>query len=329
MSNILLSSDGLIKEVLRLWDVPSGAHARLINISENETYLVEAPGGYKSILRVHRENYHTPNAIACELAWSTALNESGGVITPAFLLGKNNQPIQVIRPKGQSNDRYMVMFEFIEGHEPDENQDLVAPFEELGEITAKTHNHSVSWKRPENFERMIWNLDAVFGSDPIWGRWQDGPNVTAEIRTKLERLEKVVCKRLLAFGQSSDRYGLIHADLRLANLLVHKGTTRLIDFDDCGLGWFLYDFATGITFMEDSSQVPALKKAWMKGYRKEREISEEEEAEIDTFVMLRRMALLAWIGSHKEVDIAEQLAPDFARITAELGETYLQKYDKR
>jgi len=32
---------------LELWDVPRDAHARLINLSENATYLVEASGGYK------------------------------------------------------------------------------------------------------------------------------------------------------------------------------------------------------------------------------------------------------------------------------------------
>ena len=39
--------------------------------------------------------------------------------------------------------------------------------------------------------------------------------------------------------------------------------------------------------------------------------------------MLRRLALLAWIGSHIEVDTAKELAPTFAPVTAELAEVYL------
>ena len=35
-------------------------------------------------------------------------------------------------------------------------------------------------------------------------------------------------------------------------------------------------------------------------YRSVHPLSEEDEAEIDTFIMLRRMALLAWISSHIE-----------------------------
>ena len=129
----------------------------------------------------------------------------------------------------------------------------------------------------------------------------------------------------LRFGRGPERYGLIHADMRLANLLVDGGTTRLIDFDDCGFGWFLYDFAAGISFMEDSPAVPALGEAWVAGYRKVRPLSGADEREIDTFVMLRRMALLAWIGSHSAVPEAAALAPDFARNSADLAETYLAR----
>jgi len=142
----------------------------------------------------------------------------------------------------------------------------------------------------------------------------------------LEKAEALVCQRLAAFGKGADRYGLIHADMRLANLLIEGETTCLIDFDDCGTGWLLYDFATGISFMEDHPQVPALRKAWVKGYRQVRALSDEDEAEIDTVVMLRRMALLAWIGSHIEAPEPQALAPHFAAGTVKLATAYLEKF---
>ena len=52
--------------------------------------------------------------------------------------------------------------------------------------------------------------------------------------------------------------------------------------------------------MEDDPRIPNLKSNWLKGYRKIRAISENDENEIETFIMLRRMALLAWVGSHIE-----------------------------
>jgi Ser/Thr protein kinase RdoA (MazF antagonist) len=55
-----------------------------------------------------------------------------------------------------------------------------------------------------------------------------------------------------------------------------------------------------------------------------RALPAEDEAEIDTMIMLRRMALLAWIGSHIEAPEPQALAPHFARTTAKLGQAYLQ-----
>lgn len=316
--------DVLANEALGLWDVPPDARARLINVSENATYLVEGTA-HKSVLRVHRENYHSHRAIECELAWSAALNRESEVMTPGVYTGRDGEVIQQGRVAALPHPRYMVLFEFVEGEQPDESHDLEGPFEDLGEIAARTHLHSVGWQRPQPFERLTWNLETILGTDPTWGHWRDAPNVTPEIEKLLARVEQTVTQRLTAFGSGPDQYGLIHADMRLANLLIGDRGTRLIDFDDCGLGWFLYDFATGISFMEDHPKVPELRAAWVHGYRKVRELSAAEEAEIDSFVMLRRLALLAWIGSHIEAPEPQELAPDFARVSAELGEAYLKK----
>lgn len=326
LDQLLSHLDTLANEALALWPLPDGARARLINVAENATYLVEAEGGFRAILRVHRKSYHSLRAIECELAWIAALSDANTVITPGHYLGRDGKAIQQARTNGLPTPRYMVLFHFVEGAHPSEAGDLSGPFEDLGEIAARTHLQSISWQRPEGFERLIWDLDTVFGPTPTWGNWRDAPHVDAAIVEVLEAVEATVTQRLTRFGKSPERYGLIHADMRLANLLIDANGTRLIDFDDCGLGWFLYDFAAGISFIEDDPQIPALKAAWLRGYRKVRDLSAGDEAEIDTFVMLRRMALLAWIGSHIEAPEPQALAPDFARTTAGLGRAYLERF---
>ncbi|MFX0541189.1 phosphotransferase enzyme family protein [Roseovarius sp. S4756] len=325
LADLLIHLERLAQQSLSLWDMPPNARARLINVSENATYLVEADGGWKAVLRIHREAYHTRRAIECELAWIAALKEARAVVTPDSYAGKDGEIIQEGRIETLENPRYMVLFEFVEGTEPDETGDLEGPFEELGEIAARTHEQSKTWTRPAQFKRLTWNVETIFGKQTNWGDWRHAPHVTPEVAAVLERVEARVRARLEAFGDGPDRYGLIHADMRLANLLTGPKGTRLIDFDDCGFGWFLYDFATGISFMEDDPRVPALKEAWVRGYEKVRPLTAEEKAEIDTFVMLRRMALLAWIGSHIEAPEPQAMAPDFARVTAELGTAWLDE----
>ena len=218
------------------------------------------------------------------------------------------------------------MFEFLEGKHPNEHQDLARQFEKLGEIAALAHNQSIRWTRPTPFKRPTWDLETILGPTPIWGKWTDAPNVTPDIKSLLERLEATLKDRILRFGTRPERFGLIHADMRLANLLIHNGEIRLIDFDDCGFGHLLYDFAAGVSFIEDSPQMPELKSAWTEGYQKIRQMSQSDKMEMGSFVMLRRLALLAWIGSHMDAPEPQALAPDFANGTATLAEAYLTKF---
>ena len=313
----------LVQESLHLWDLPEGASARLINLSENATFLAEAPGGDRIVLRVHREGYHSQRAIECELAWLDALAEVGAVATARCVPGRNGERVQSARIDGLDAPRHMVAFSFLEGEAPDEGGDMTGGFEELGRIAARCHDHALSWRRPEGFERLVWDERAVFGPSPTWGDWRDAPGVDSRVAPILERAEAAVRARLEAYGKAPHRFNLIHADMRLANLLVRDGQTQLIDFDDCGLGWFMYDFAAAVSFIEDDPRLPDLRSAWVQGYRSVRALPQEDEVEIGTFVMLRRMALLAWIGTHMEAPEPQSLAPDFAVRTARLAQGYL------
>ena len=329
LANLLVQLEKLVNKSLKLWDLPKDVTAELINVSENFTYLIENSSGFKAILRVHRENYHSRRSIECELAWIDALSKSGLIETPSYFFGVDGSAIQKCSIDGIHGSRYLVLFHFVSGSAPDEKENLEPFYEELGRLAGTCHNHVLSWKRPDNFERLIWDIDTIFGSNALWGNWRLAPEVTKEVQDKLERVELKIRSRLLDYGKGEKRFNLIHADMRLANLLVDQDSTRLIDFDDCGFGWFMYDFASAVSFIEDSPMIPYFKSAWIKGYRSVRNLSAEDEQEIDTFIMLRRMALLAWIGSHIEAPEPQKLSSGFAETTAKLGEIWLNSLDEK
>jgi Ser/Thr protein kinase RdoA (MazF antagonist) len=109
-------------------------------------------------------------------------------------------------------------------------------------------------------------------------------------------------------------------------LLIEKASVKVIDFDDCGFGWYMYDAATPVSFYEHEPQVPGLIESWKTGYRRVRPLSREDEAEIPTFVMLRRLLLVAWIGSHHETDLAKSMGLTYTNGTMELCEGYLRTF---
>ena len=276
----------LAEQSLSLWDLPAEARVRLINVSENTTYMVEALH-YKAVLRIHRENYHSFRAIESELAWLKALGFDTVIKTAGYYLGRDGCAIQSGKTDAMVHPRFMVLFHFVDGHAPHESGVLTDGFEVLGAIAARCHEHAISWVKPAHFERLTWNAEAVFGPAPIWGYWRDAPLVDGDIAAVLEEVENTVCARLTAFSKAPNCYNLIHADMRFANLLVGQEGTRLIDFDDCGHGWFLYDFAASISFIEDDPRILTFRSAWLLGYRPVRDLSARHEAEIDRFIVLR------------------------------------------
>jgi len=295
----------------------------LLNVSENATYRLDQ-GDRRVVLRVHRTGYHTREAIHSELTWIDALRDDGIVHTaPVVATPDGRDIVQVAHPDGE--ERYVVGFEWMNGVEPPEDR-LVDDFRTLGSIAARLHVHARQWERPAGFTRFTWDFDTSLGDRGHWGRWQDGLGVGDPELDVLGRCAATLQRRLDAFGKSPDRFGLVLADMRLANLLVDGPDVCVIDFDDCGLSWYLYDLGSSLSFIEHLPVVPELIDSWVEGYQRVAPLSQDEIDELPTFVMLRRLLLVAWIGSHSAVPEAQALGAPFTTVSCDLAETYLSNF---
>jgi Ser/Thr protein kinase RdoA (MazF antagonist) len=317
----------IAEAALRHYDLPVDATVRMVNLSENATYCVQAADGRRWALRIHRHGYHSIAAIESELAWLVDLRKQNVVVTPHPLRGKNGEIIQMVSHGLLDYSRMVVLSGWENGREPGINENLLEPFEMLGEITARMHAHARRWNRPSFFQRFSWDFETALGEQkPHWGSWRNGIGVDGAKARLFERTVGVIGNRLESYGEGNERFGLIHGDLRLANLLIEGAAIKVIDFDDCGFGWYMYDAATPLSFYEDTSQVPDLIEAWQVGYRKAGVLSREDELEIPTFVMFRRLLLVAWIGSHSESELARSMGESFGDGTVALCDGYLSKF---
>ena len=320
--------DELAAAALGRFDLSPAATATLWNVSENHTYRVDDPeSGSSYALRVHRAGYRTARQIESELQWVDALREDGAVATCVAVPAQDGERVVEVSVDG-FGARNVVLFEWLPGAAPDPEGDaVIAGFRTLGAVSARMHTHTRAWQPTPGFDRPAWDYERTLGAAGHWGAWQDGLGMGREERRLLDRLDAVIEARLEAYGQSSDRFGLVHADIRLANLLVDDGHVYVIDFDDAGFAWFMYDFATTVSFMEDHPRVPELRDAWLEGYRSVAPLDAADEAELDTFVMLRRLLLVAWIGSHHTFATeAAELGAAFTAGSCALAERYLSTH---
>lgn len=303
------------------------APLRLLSLSENATYLVDDAD--PMVLRVHRPGYHSLDGIRSELSWMTALREQTPVETPHLIRAVDSSDVVTARPAARDGCTLHVdAVTFIPGCTAEENPDAVG-FDELGRLNALMHDHVRTWAAPDFFTRFRWDVDATLGPDARWGNWRLAPGLT-DIDT-VEQAAAEVGRRLTEFGCGPDRFGLIHADLRMANLMVGpsdigaggSGKITVIDFDDCGWSWYLTDVGAVVSFIEDTPAGEKMIADWLRGYREVRGIPDDHLQLIPTFVMLRRLMLTAWVASHAEADAAIAFTDGFAAGTVELARRYL------
>ena len=275
------------------------------------------------MLRLNRPDYHGYEAIVSELAWTGALREAGVVRTPRWIPTLAGEPVARLTTGPASTPRHAVLFSYARGGHPE------AGLGEIGDLAARLHAHARSWRPPARFCRFSWDLAAALGGGGQPGRWGDWRvDVAGAERGVVEAAESRVRQLLTAYGTAPSRYGLIHADLRAANLLSEGDGSRaaafdVIDFDDCGYSWFLYDLAASVSFLEHRRELPALIGGWLEGYRRTANVAAADLAVVPSLIMLRRLQLQAWSSSHADTEMVRSLGTAFTAGTVEVAERYL------
>lgn len=315
------------KQAMKQFDFSPRATLDIVNLSENVTFRIEDPAtDERAVMRLHRTDYHSVAQIKSELLWLDALAQSRTAEVPPPISTRSGE--RVARVDTVDGERLVTVAGWLDGVMPDASGDLSAAFEMLGAATARLHAHSESWALPPGFCRRPWNVEHLLGARPTFGPWRDGLGLGKEERAILEATEAAIRADLATFEAGPGHLGLVHADLRLANLLLDerdgRPVVRIIDFDDCGPSWFMYDFGSAVSFMEDDPRVPELADHWATGYRTVRDLSAASEAQLPTFVMLRRLVLLGWVArNHETATEAAALGSGFTAGACVLAERYL------
>ncbi|MDC1286404.1 phosphotransferase [Gammaproteobacteria bacterium] len=325
-------NDVIEREALKIvyqYEFSEKATVSLLSESENKVYLIDDPAmSEKYVLRVNsgRLAYHNPLSIASEMMWLQALYDDTDIVVPKVLAARDGSLVQTMTAADLDKPRHASVYSFVSGSEPSETE-LIAGFKRLGKIAARMHLHAKTWTPPANFNRHTWSPDTILDDGQNWGKWQKGVAIEGESLKLLTRLDQLVRRRLAALPTETESFGLIHADLRLANILVEGDRTAIIDFDDCGYCWFLYELAGALSFLEERPDANDLVASWLEGYRKVNDIPAVIEAEIPTLIMLRRLQLIGWVGYQQQhLEFAREIGLQFTLDTCRLAEDYFRSF---
>jgi Ser/Thr protein kinase RdoA (MazF antagonist) len=238
---------------------------------------------------------------------------------------------QVVSHPGVPEPRQVDLFGWIDGRplgsveaglEADaESLDLT--FRTIGVLAARLHNHSERWSPPPGFTRQAWDLEGLVGEQPLWGRFWELAALSEPERKLLIRARDRVRDELSRLPRSSRNYGLIHADFAPENLMVDGSRVRLIDFDDAGYGWHLFEIATTLYFHIGQPYFESVERAMLAGYRSERELTAGDAALLPLFYTARGFTYLGWVHTRHETETAKELTPMLIELACGVTRRYL------
>lgn len=286
---------------------------------ENRVYHVRTDSG-DFALRLKRPGYRTRAELLSELQWLEAMDRAGlsvpqpqPSLSGALLEEVDGLQVDLIgwlsgQPLGRSRD-------------PLKLDDAQATFRALGAEMAKLHAACDAWQAPETFSRCHWDLDGLLGEAPLWGRFWDNPTLDGETAGLLTEFRETARRDLADRADALD-FGLIHADLVRENVMLDGPALRMIDFDDGGYGFRLFDIATALLKNMAEPDFAQLKAALLEGYQAVRPLDIQA---LDLFMALRAVTYVGWIVPRMEEDGAPARNVRFINHARELCSQYLEQ----
>lgn len=277
------------------------AKLRFITYSGNGLYQVKVPSGSplspgKYTLRLHQPDYMEPKFIVSEMEWLSALHQEG-IKVPMPVRNLDGDWLTVADGGYDvPQKRNCTLIGWTEGRLLNKN---IQPkhFKALGRVIGRMHEQSRRWKRPKGFARPHWDWEGLFGDGFSYG-------VPAEdARNAIPKTHQVAFNEVLTrvreaseqIGKGKNVYGLIHADLGLCdNVAFFAGEARPFDFDDCGFGYWVFDFgvALGQYFIDTNDASQTMKEALISGYTETADSEDIGLEYLDLFMAARIAQLM-------------------------------------
>ena len=324
----------LASTALHHWSMNENARLQLLKYRENAVFSVTGADGRRYAMRIHRAGYHSDDELRSELQWMDALNQAG-IQTPNVIAAKDGALFKVVQEASVPEPRQVDLLAWVEGESlgsveegaSADAEEVVKQYRTVGELMARLHNQAQVWQRPEGFTRHAWDIDGLLGEQPFWGRFWELESLSPGQVALIQRTRGAVREELERFGQGEDRYGLIHCDFLPENLLCGEDGIRLIDFDDAGFGWHLFDIATSLFFLKlmGDGNADAIENAFVEGYRSQRDLPDSHLAMLPTFLLLRGLVYLGWAHTRRETETARELTPLLIEGVTAMAADYLER----
>lgn len=248
-----------------------------------------------AVLRLHRPAYRTPAQSRSELHYLASLCRHAPVSVPRPIAARTGEMVVVVDDEVTGGTCHGDLLHWLPGRVRRPGTGLgLRLAQRLGAALGHLHRHAEGFAPPPGFDLPRWDADALLSERSPFRPGPLDSFLTLEEVTLFERLHGRVAALFAVLGESPANVGVIHADFILGNCLFHGHTPQVIDFDDCGWGFYLYDLAPILGNFSDYPHARALTRAFLAGYRSVRLLPEAHERHFPLLIATRHATSALW-----------------------------------
>jgi Ser/Thr protein kinase RdoA (MazF antagonist) len=283
----------------------SGARLSFLQYEGNFVFRVDTPDAGRSVkgsrsripgryvLRIHTSPHVA--AIESELVWLAALRHEGGLQVPEPVPALTGDLLTSMSMPGDTREWHISLMHWVRGTRLGKG---VSPAHARawGNALGRLHRFARGWRPPPGFKRIYLGWSGLY--EQAGGLWYPADEltammpapyqeafhtVTAQVRRVMERL-----------GEGPDAFGMVHGDMYLENVLFKAGEARIIDFDDCGFGYWMYDIGVALSQWPWTDQWRRIKDALLEGYTTTHTLPRAQLGHVDLFMAAQYAVLALW-----------------------------------
>ena len=263
----------------------------LIGGFTNVVYRVDSAKG-RYALRVDLFQDHTDTNVNIELHWLRALGRDTDLHVVKPVTAADGSPYVYASGEGVPGPRRCTLFEWVPGTPIAHNLDP-STYRQLGEITAKLHDHAATYtppSRPMAWDRVFYwpqTVDPFVLDDPRFAHHFEGRRHVLD--SSIERAEK-------AFGRlDRSELRVLHGDIHPWN--VHQRHTQLLllDFEDVMWAHPVQDIGITFYYRQDDPLYRSYRTAYEEGYRSVRDWPETYPGQVEDFIIARTLMFMNFI----------------------------------
>jgi Ser/Thr protein kinase RdoA (MazF antagonist) len=236
------------------------------------------------------------DTILGELTWLDALRQEAGLPVPEPVPTLDGKLLTKISTPGVPHGKVVSLMRWINGKHLS-NRFRPAHLKALGRLVAKLHRFAAGWQPPDGFSRFHWDWGGLFGKNGILCGHSTEELVASlpkRFRTPYETVSQEVQSVMEEFGKGPDAYGMIHADLYPDNILFKDDAPRIIDFEGCGFGYWMYDIGVALSQWAWTEEWSQMLDSFMEGYMEIRPIEDRQLKHLDLFIAAQYAVMVLW-----------------------------------